>query len=759
MATVLAPPKTAQQAPSPSGDAPLLSAEMLDELSSAVLRITAQGEIDYANRAATVLFGRERWPLFAELLDCAPDEAQQVLTRSLRDDEATRLSWPTQVSCGQVEICEWRLRRESESAVLAIIDCVADSRERAIVESREHGRIRRLVDSVGGMMWLADQDGHAQYCNRTWRNYIGQSRSEAQPDDLEVSIHADDLERVRRSRDRALRDLKPYRVTYQLRRYDGLFRLVEEYGVPRYDIDTDQVELVGLCNDIQRQREVRRRLEEMLEQIRALYESALDAIIAIDSRQRIVAFNPAAEKMFGWNARELIGKPLAWLMPEDQRDRYTEIVAELIDGSQLTYRLEGDTGVAGLRANGEHFPAEASVSIVDTSQGRRVFGIIRDISYRLQAEEQLRRSEERYELAVSATNDGIWDWNIETGAVNFSQRFAQRLGYSVSDVEQMAESFETLIHPEDRSHIRSQMRAHLKGYGPFDVECRVLTRHAGFRWFRLRGLARRSDDDRAVYMAGSLSDIHDQRMAEDALREEEKHLERLADKLQKLSHRLMEVQEQERRHLARELHDEIGQSLTASIINLQSLMSMDDPTPVINDLSQGLNQVLCQVRNLSLDLRPSMLDDLGLESAIKWLLERQGQTGKLACSLKCDGLPEERLEPDLEVTCFRIVQEAVNNIIKHAKATHVWVSVRGTGSVIELEIQDDGAGFDAERRLQNATHGASFGLVGMRERAALVGGHCRIESTPGHGTSITARLPMDRDYYSRLQAEGSAPLN
>lgn len=738
---------------SDAGRSALLVPALLDELNDAVLQLSVDGVVQYANKAACDLFGRDHWPEIVELLSCEPDEARSLLKNCSEQAAPNRVTWPTVVACGQMEPCEWRLRPLSDGGLMAVVSCVAGRREQWQAESREQGRLRRLVDSVGGMMWLADSDGRAQYCNRTWRNYVGQTRQETEPEDLESPLHETDLARVRRARDRALRDLKPYRVTYQLRRYDGIYRLVEEYGVPRYDIDTDQVELVGLCNDIQRQREVRRRLEEMLEQIRALYESALDAIVSIDTRQRIVAFNPAAERMFGWNAREVIGKPLSWLMPEYKRERYTEIVENLAGSTQLTYRIDGDGSIEAARANGETFPVEASVSIVDTSQGRRIFGIVRDISDRLRAEEQLRQSEERYELAVSATNDGIWDWDIETGAVNFSPRFAQRLGYAITDVEQMIDSFETLLHPEDRSHIRSQMRAHLKGYGPFDVECRILTRHAGFRWFRLRGLAKRNAEDRAVYMAGSLSDIHDQRMAEDALREEEKHLERLADKLQKLSHRLMEVQEQERRHLARELHDEIGQSLTASIINLQSLMSMDDPTPVINDLSQGLNQVLCQVRNLSLDLRPSMLDDLGLESAIKWLLERQGQTGRLHCSLKCDGLPEERLDQDLEVTCFRIVQEAVNNIIKHAKASHVWVAVRGTGSVIELEIQDDGCGFDAERRLQSATHGASFGLVGMRERAALVGGHCRIESSPGHGTSITARLPMDRDYYSRIQTE------
>ena len=108
------------------GEAPVLSADLLDELSSAVLRVRADGQIDYANRAARELFGRERWPVFAELLDCDAEEANSVLLRLATGAEATHVSWPTVVSCGQVEICEWRLRREADDVALAIIDCVAE---------------------------------------------------------------------------------------------------------------------------------------------------------------------------------------------------------------------------------------------------------------------------------------------------------------------------------------------------------------------------------------------------------------------------------------------------------------------------------------------------------------------------------------------------------------------------------------------------------------------------------------------------------
>ncbi len=216
-------------------------------------------------------------------------------------------------------------------------------------------------------------------------------------------------------------------------------------------------------------------------------------------------------------------------------------------------------------------------------------------------------------------------------------------------------------------------------------------------------------------------------------------------RLELLTHGLLESLERERRRIARELHDEIGQSLTAVHLNLENLRDPRDPAVGQARLDDSLAQVerlLRQVRNLSLELRPSLLDDLGLAAALRWYLGRQSERAGLRIGF-ADGLGERRLTAELETTCFRVAQEAVNNVVRHAHAQNVQVSLSARGRVLELRVLDDGCGFDAGAALERAAGAASLGLLGMREWVMLVGGRFEIQSSPGHGSEIRAIFPLD----------------
>jgi signal transduction histidine kinase len=218
--------------------------------------------------------------------------------------------------------------------------------------------------------------------------------------------------------------------------------------------------------------------------------------------------------------------------------------------------------------------------------------------------------------------------------------------------------------------------------------------------------------------------------------------------LRKLNRKLIATQETERRTIARELHDEIGQSLSALKINLQSFKtSSSKPLPRFEDSLAILERTLTQVRSLSLNLRPPLLDDLGLVPTLRWFLDQQAQ--RVGFKLRYNATPNApRLPPDLENTCFRIVQEAVTNISRYAMANNVWVNIEQTPESVGLIIGDDGVGFDVETMQQNPTIRACMGLLGMEERAALVGGRIQITSVPGEGTQIHAILPISAEEYA-----------
>jgi signal transduction histidine kinase len=215
------------------------------------------------------------------------------------------------------------------------------------------------------------------------------------------------------------------------------------------------------------------------------------------------------------------------------------------------------------------------------------------------------------------------------------------------------------------------------------------------------------------------------------------------ERSQLLAQQLMEAQEAERRRLARELHDEIGQALTAVKINLQSIAQAPGELAAgrLQESLAIVDQALQQVRSLSLDLRPSLLDDLGLVAALRWYLDRQGQRAGLAVEFVADP-PGLRAAAELETACFRVAQEALTNIVRHAQAQRVWVELRQNEAELQMRIRDDGKGFDVAAARQRAVHGASLGLLGMQERVVLLRGLLNIQSEAGLGTTIQVRLPL-----------------
>jgi signal transduction histidine kinase len=215
-------------------------------------------------------------------------------------------------------------------------------------------------------------------------------------------------------------------------------------------------------------------------------------------------------------------------------------------------------------------------------------------------------------------------------------------------------------------------------------------------------------------------------------------------RLSTLSQRLIQAQEAERRDLARELHDEIGQALTAVKINLQTAQRTQDAasqTARLEDCLQIVDQALQQVRDLSLNLRPSLLDDLGLAAALRWYSDRLAQRAGIAANFTVD-LPERSVPTEIATTCFRIAQEALTNSIRHAHARQIRVRLQHQDRELRLSVEDNGRGFDVAAARESATRGESVGLLGMEERALLVGGEVEIESVPGKGTTVSARLPL-----------------
>lgn len=209
-------------------------------------------------------------------------------------------------------------------------------------------------------------------------------------------------------------------------------------------------------------------------------------------------------------------------------------------------------------------------------------------------------------------------------------------------------------------------------------------------------------------------------------------------RLETLSRRLLEIQEAERRHIARELHDEIGQALTGLKLSLEMSTGArgSAAAPSLDEARRLVNDLIARVRELSLDLRPAMLDDLGLLAALVWHFERYAKQTGVRVEFQHAGL-DRRFRPDVETAAYRIAQEALTNVARHAGVRAVAVRVRAEGNALTVEVEDRGRGFDGAAALR-----PSGGLGGMRERAVLLGGRLTVDSALGAGTCVTAELPL-----------------
>jgi two-component system, NarL family, sensor histidine kinase UhpB len=270
------------------------------------------------------------------------------------------------------------------------------------------------------------------------------------------------------------------------------------------------------------------------------------------------------------------------------------------------------------------------------------------------------------------------------------------------------------------------------------------------------------DDERMHLLnelAGDIAFALDRFEQETRRRRAEAEILETRQQLQALSTRLLEVQEQERRDIARGLHDEIGQSLTLVKIKLQMALRRGGIDKVLTEECVEItSQTLEQVRTMSLNLRPPALDDLGLAAALQWALDRQAVATGWDIEFASDPLPE-RLAMETETACFRVAQEALTNAARHAKAKKIAVHLRITGENLELAIQDNGCGFDQEAVRHRPADRSSLGLISMKERAALAGGSLNIQSTSGTGTTVLAKFPLRWRNPAAQAGQTTAPGN
>jgi PAS domain S-box-containing protein len=559
------------------------------------------------------------------------------------------------------------------------------------------------------------------------------------------------------------------RAEEELKRYrDHLEKLVEQRTT----------EFVRAIEKLRREIAERKRIEEALrqgeEELRAIFDGARDGIIVLDKTGKVVRINKYVEEIGGYAEDELVGKRIDVLemVPPQSMEKILAAYNMLEKGQDVPpYEIEVHL------KTGEKRISEVHSSLVRQREGVvGIVGILRDVTERKRAEEAIKQRNR--ELAA---------------LLKVSQRLASRLesdellsdiAHSIVETLPAAEASSLWLYDERSEELVARAWS---GYDDEAISGLALSPDTSLVGLVYRTRQPHIVDDVACELAFEVVDrpgldvmcsalgvpllvegqsigalfadnfSRPQAFDENDLRllqslaaqaavaiQNAQLFEQVRDgrqRLQALSRRLVEVQEAERRYIALELHDEIGQILTGLKLSLEvaTRLPANEVMPSLNEAKALLDELIIQVDDLSLDLRPTMLDDLGLLPALLWHFDRYTAQTNVRVTFQHVGLEGRRFEPELETAAYRIVQEALTNVARHAGVNEVVVRTWADQKTLGVQIEDQGPGFDPEAVL---AAGDTTGLPGMRDRAVLLGGQLTVESVPATGTRLTTEFPL-----------------
>ena len=607
--------------------------------------------------------------------------------------------------------------------------------EEALREGEE--RFKAFMDHNPAIIFMKDQEGRHVYVNG----------------EFERALQVDMEEWLGRTDD----ELWPHHTAEQFRKndhqvftsnttLDTIEETVSRTGERQYwrvikfpmnDVAGKQY-LGGIAVDVTGRKRTEEALRQAEKQYRNIFEHAVEGIFQTTREGRYLTVNPALAHIYGYQS------------PDEMMSAVTDIGRQIyVDPrrrEEFTRLMEEHGAIMGFesqitRKDGRAIWISESARVLRDASGRLVGyeGAAIDITARKQAEEALRESQERLALCIQGSDVGIWDWDMRREVVYFSPRWKQMLGCDDDEIQDRFEEWETRIHPDDRETAMNLLRSYMEGrHAPFHLEHRLRHKDGTYRWILSHGACLRDQDGTPFRMAGSHLDITGQKQVE-------QELQSALTRLRTLSGRLEVIREEERGRIARELHDEFGVGLTCLKIDLSRLTTLIGTTvglekgrqiaEKIRSMGEFIDTTIGGVQRIVSELRPAILDDLGLVAAIEWQAQDfQRRTG-IACTLHVNA---EHFDIDSEraTVVFRICQEALTNVTRHANATTVVIRLEERPEAITLEVTDNGRGIPQEKLVDPQ----SLGLLGMRERAELFGGFVTIAGRPDAGTAVTLHL-------------------
>ena len=587
--------------------------------------------------------------------------------------------------------------------------------EKSLAESEE--RFRVAANGAPVMIWMDGTDKACTFVNKAWLEFTGRTLEQELGNGWTESLHPDDLAKSLKTYEEAFDARREFTMEFRLRRQNGDYAWILASGTPRFVAGGAFAGYVGSATDITE-------VKQAHERLRSVVEGAPNAMLMVDTNGKITLVNARTEQLFRYTRAELIGSSVNLLLPKDWRADPSEN-GRSVAGNGAPCAPGTGHELSGQRKDGSQVPLEIGLNPIRTPEGEFVLASIVDIGERRAAEAKLRESEKRMTMAADAAHLGMWVWDASENHVWTSAKWKAIHGY-LPDEDIRFDALHQRVHPEDRERVGRAVTNAVRQHGAFFVEHRIVLPDGKVRWISTSGRVEETAQPGPLRLLGISMDVTERKEAEEAVRE--------------VSGKLITAQEDERRRIARDLHDDLNQRLAMLSVDADLLGRMNhDPEaqPLIEGIGSRVRSLSTEVHKLSYQLHPAKLEQLGFIAATRSFCHELSNQVGIPVDFVYDALPRD-LASNVALCLYRIVQEALQNVAKHSRATRARVEVKREGDDIRLLISDNGRGFD----MGIVQRHAGLGLVGMRERVRLVRGDFSFHSEPGQGVRIEVVVPM-----------------
>jgi PAS domain S-box-containing protein len=497
--------------------------------------------------------------------------------------------------------------------------------------------------------------------------------------------------------------------------------------------------LKGAIRQLQLELEQRTLAEKRFEDV---IESAPEAMFVLDQSGEILLSNAMTERLFGYSHDEITGMNITdILIPEKYREKQRKYFIDYLEQPSMN-RSSFGVDLYAMRRDGSEFPIEVDFSRLDAANGYWVTINVRDISERKRIENTLRESEQTYRVLFENAGDAIFLTDLEGKILQVNQKTAELLEFSKVELQSLS-VFDITI-PDELVDVRRNMDKMLNGSSLIPYVRHYLKKSGEILPTENNTVLVCDAERKPMYFQNISRDISERIKAERAQKDLLQEIWHSNEKMHELALRLQEVQELERRELATVLHDRVGQSLTGLNLNLKILQNElqegNDPEiqKRLSDSLKIVEDTTHKIRDVMADLNPPILDEHGLIEAIKWYSRDFSTRTGITTQVSGD-IMEHRLSPSVEKILYRLVQESLNNVAKHAQANRVTISLTSNEEAVSVTISDNGQGFNPGE-VNVPSSEPHWGLLSMQQRAASIGAALTIESAHGRGTQVCVKI-------------------